>query len=169
MTEQKTTDRFRILALGVGNTLMTDEAAGPRALQAFEAQHGGIPGLTCLDVGTLSFTLAETIGAADALIVFDAARFRTAPGTVRRLEGAEMDAFVRSGSLSVHEVGLRDLLDMARLTGDLPPRRALIGIEPNEIGWGLELNAPVAAAMPAAVAAAVEVARRWRAEEEALA
>ncbi len=69
----------RTLALGVGNTLLTDEAAGPRALAAFAADLGDMPGLTCVDAGTLSFTLAETIGAADALIVFDAARLGGGP------------------------------------------------------------------------------------------
>jgi len=156
---------LRILALGVGNTLLSDEAAGPRALGLFRTQHGDLEGLRCLDAGTLSFTLAEEIGSADALIVFDAARFRTAPGTVRLLEGADMDVFVRSGSLSVHEVGLRDLLDMARMTGDLPRRRALIGIEPGEIGWGLELSTPVAAAIEDAADIAHEVATRWLREE----
>ena len=60
-----------------------------------------LEGLRCLDAGTLSFTLAEEIGSADALIVFDAARFRTAPGTVRLLEGADMDVFVIT-SYSIH-------------------------------------------------------------------
>lgn len=158
---------LRILALGVGNTLMTDEAAGPLAVQRFAAEHGAGLGVTCLDVGTLGFPLAAEIGAADALIVFDAARFHAAPGTVRALEGAEMDHFVRSGSLSVHEVGLRDLLDMARLTGDLPGLRALIGIEPGEIGWGLAPSAPVAEALPRAVAEAARIVRRWRTDHAA--
>lgn len=155
---------FRILVMGVGNTLMTDEAAGPAALQMFAARHGTLPGLRCLDAGTLSFPLAEEIGAAEALIVFDAARLHVAPGAVRLMEQAEMDDFVRSGVLSVHEVGLRDLLDMARITGDLPARRALIGIEPGEIGWGLAPSAPVAAALPEAVALAHDLALRWSAE-----
>jgi len=158
---------FKLLALGVGNTLLTDEAAGPRAVEMFESHHGKLPGLVCMDAGTLSFTLAADIGAADALIVFDAARLWVAPGTVKVLEGAEMDAFVLKGQLTVHEVGIKDLLDMARVTGDLPRRRALIAIEPQEIGWGLELSPAVRAAMPKAVEAARAVAERWIAEEAA--
>lgn len=155
---------LKILALGVGNTLLTDEAAGPLALRLFEERHGAALGVSCLDVGTLGFPLAEEIGAADALIVFDAARFGATPGTVRALEDAEMDHFVRAGSLSVHEVGLRDLLDMARLTDDLPARRALIGIEPGEIGWGLAPSDAIAAALPVAVEAARQIVARWQAE-----
>jgi len=150
-----------ILVMGVGNTLLTDEAAGPRALERFAIAADDLPNVTCLDAGTLSFTLAATIGAADALIVFDAARLGAAPGSVRLLEGAEMDAFVRSGKLTVHEVGITDLLDMARVTGDLPALRALIAIEPAEIGWGLSLSPAVEAALDGAVALARAQVGRW--------
>ncbi|WP_425074458.1 HyaD/HybD family hydrogenase maturation endopeptidase [Sagittula sp. S175] len=153
-----------ILALGVGNTLMTDEAAGPQAVRRLKAEAGDHPGLRCLDAGTLSFTLAEDIGAADALIVFDAARLKAAPGAVQCLEGQTMDDFIRSGKLTVHEVGLTDLLDMARMTGDLPARRALIAIEPAEIGWGLSLSPAVEQAMPEAIRLARTVIDRWTTE-----
>ena len=55
----------------------------------------------------------------------------------------------------------RDLLDMARITGELPRQRALVAIEPAEIGWGLELTPAVAAAMPDAARAARDVAQRF--------
>ena len=151
-----------LLVMGVGNSLLKDEAAGPRAVALFEARYGQQPNVSCLDAGTLSFTLAGTIGAADALIVFDAARLGATPGTVQALESEEMDAFVRSGKLTVHEVGLTDLLDMARMTGDLPARRALVAIEPAEIGWDLTLSPAVAAALDPAVAAARGIALRWQ-------
>ncbi len=154
----------RILILGIGNSIMSDEAAGIRAVEMFETLHGDDDDITCIDGGTLSFTLAEPIGAADELIVFDAAQFHSGAGTVRRLEGEEMDAFVRSGKLSVHEVGLADLFDMSRLSGDLPERRVLVGIEPETLGWGMELSPKVDAAIPQAVALAKEVLDRWNAE-----
>lgn len=147
--------------MGVGNTLMTDEAAGPRAMEAFRAIAGDLEGITFLDAGTLSFTLAETIASHDAIIVFDAARLHATPGTVQVLEGPAMDEFVRSGKLTVHEVGITDLLDMARITGELPTQRALVAIEPAEIGWGLEVSPAIAAAMPAAARAARAVAERF--------
>lgn len=154
----------KILVLGVGNTLLTDEAAGPRAVELFQTRHGAMAGVTCLDAGTLSFTLAETIGGADALVVIDAARLGGEPGTVQVMEGAEMDRFIRSGKLTVHEVGIADLLDMAVLTGDLPQRRALIAVEPAEIGWGLNLSPAVQAAMEGAVARAHDLVMRWSRE-----
>ncbi len=143
---------------------MSDEAAGVRALEVFDEVHGGTDDITCIDGGTLSFTLAGAIGESDRLVVFDAAQFHSGAGTVRQLEGAEMDAFVRSGKLSVHEVGLADLFDMSRLSGDLPERRVLVGIEPETLGWGMELSPKVAAAIPRAVELAKETLDRWQAE-----
>ncbi|MDV7145413.1 HyaD/HybD family hydrogenase maturation endopeptidase [Tropicimonas sp. TH_r6] len=154
----------RILILGIGNSIMSDEAAGIRALEMFEELHGQRDDVTCIDGGTLSFTLAEPIGAADQLVVFDAAQFHSGAGTVRHLEGEEMDAFVRSGKLSVHEVGLADLFDMSRLSEDLPTHRVLVGIEPETLGWGTDLSPKVAEAIPEAVRLAKATLDAWAAQ-----
>lgn len=49
---------------------------------------------------------------------------------------------------SVHEVGLLDLTDIARLTRPLPQIRALVVIQPPEFGWGDRPGEPVAACHP---------------------
>ncbi|MCA0044373.1 HyaD/HybD family hydrogenase maturation endopeptidase [Celeribacter litoreus] len=164
MDTAKHLGHLNVLVMGVGNSLLTDEAVGPQAIKRFQEAYGELLGVSLLDAGTLSFTLADEIGAADALIVFDAARLNATVGSVRVLEGKEMDDFVRSGKLTVHEVGLTDLLDMARMTGDLPARRALVAIEPAHVGWGLELSPAVEAAMPTAIQMAHDVLSRWNAE-----
>ena len=57
-------------------------------------------------------------------------------GAIAPFEGAAMDEFLRSTRRrTVHEVGLIDLLDMARLRDCLPPRRALLCIQPGRIDW----------------------------------
>jgi hydrogenase maturation protease len=73
-----------------------------------------------------------------------------------------MDEFLKSASCSVHEVGMRDLLDAARLTATLPARRALVGVQPDRVAWGEKLSPPVAAAVPAAVALARGILERWQ-------
>jgi hydrogenase maturation protease len=73
-----------------------------------------------------------------------------------------MDEFLRTARCSVHEVGVRDLLDVARLTGHLPERRAFVGVQPLETGWGELLSTPVTAALAEAVSAARAVLSGWR-------
>jgi hydrogenase maturation protease len=111
------------------------------------------PGLVrYLDGGTLSFTLAGPIAECRCLIVVDAAAMGDPPGTVRVFEGDAMDRQLRQHAKSVHEVSLADLLDIARLTDSLPPRRALVGVEPGLVDWGSELTPAVRAAIPEAMA-----------------
>ncbi len=74
-----------------------------------------------------------------------------------------MDAFLKTTRRrSVHEVGLIDLLDMARLHGCLPRQRALLCIQPQHIDWGETLSPHVAAALPDAVGQARATLQRWK-------
>ena len=149
------------LVLGIGNTLLTDEGAGIHALNLLQSEYPDIPNLTCLDGGTLSFTLATWIEDCDQFIVFDAAEFHQPTGTVRTLVGEDMDTFLGASKRSAHEVGLLDLMDIARLTGTLPAKRALIGIQAAEFGWGMQPSNLVQQALPIAVQEACALIGSW--------
>jgi hydrogenase maturation protease len=152
----------KTLILGLGNVLMTDEAAGPEVVRRLAAAHDGRDPIEFLDGGTLSFTLAVPIGECQQLIVVDAAAMGDPPGSVRVFEGEAMDNQLSHHANSVHEVSLADLFDMARLTDSLPRRRALIGIEPGIVDWGDALTPAVDAAIPEAMSRAQELLTRWR-------
>ena len=154
----------RTLILGLGNTLMTDEAVGVIVIRRLLAE-GGLGDVGLLDGGTLSFTLAAPIGDSPRLIVVDAAIMGEPPGTVRVFEDEAMDRQLSGIGKSVHEVSLMDLMDMARITDSLPQRRALVGVEPAVIEWGEELSPAVAAAVPLAIARIRELLQAWDAEE----
>ncbi len=153
---------MKILVLGIGNTLLSDEGVGIVAMRELEAQFGAREDMEFLDGGTLSFTLAVPISECTALLVIDAAELGSAPGTVRSFEGDEMDRFLgENRKSSVHEVGLLDLMSISLLTGHWPENRALIGVQPTLVGWGEELTPEVAAAMPEVCAAASEIIGRF--------
>jgi len=157
--------RVRALVLGVGNPLMSDDAVGLRVLEALAARPPALDGVEYLDAGTLGFLLLPRVEQCDALLALDAAQLQGAPGDVRVFEGAELDAFLRTPRCSVHELGLRDLLDAARLTGALPARCALVGVQPERVDWGELLSPAVAAAVPVAVAAARGIVEAWLARD----
>ena len=149
------------LILGIGNTLLSDEGAGIHALNLLQSSHPDLQNLTYIDGGTLSFTLAAYIEDCDNLVVFDAAELKAPPGTVRTMAGGVMDAFLGAARRSPHEVGLLDLFDIARLTESLPENRALIGIQPGSIEWGMSPTPAVAKGLPDAVEHAVELLGQW--------
>ena len=149
------------LILGIGNTLLCDEGAGVHALNLLQSTYPDLQNLTFIDGGTLSFTLAAYIEDCDNLVVFDAAELKAPPGTVRTMAGRAMDVFLGAARRSPHEVSLLDLFDIARLTECLPENRALIGIQPANIEWGMSPTPAVAKGLPVAVEHAVELLGQW--------
>lgn len=148
--------------LGIGNTLLSDEGVGVHVIRRLAEGHGDLSGVTYLDGGTLSFNLAGAIEDSDNLIVVDAAELDAPPGCVRTLVGEEMDRFIGRGKLaSVHEVNLADLMDMVRLRDRLPSHRALVGIQPEHMGWGDEPTSVVAKALPEAVSQVIALVESW--------
>lgn len=152
------------LVLGIGNTLLTDEGIGVYVLNALDqSEHESVQQAVKLDGGTLSFTLAGPIENCKQFIVIDAAELKARPGTVQVFENHDMDNYITSGNKrSVHEVSLADVLSIALLSGNLPEKRALVGIQPENIDWGDQPTDQVSAAIPVAVSEIESLLQRWK-------
>jgi hydrogenase maturation protease len=149
------------LVLGFGNVLLSDDGAGVRLAERLRSEMGS-EAAEFVDGGTLSFSLLSYLEAADSMLVLDAADLGSAPGTIGLFENESMDQFLKSSRRrTVHEVGLIDLLDMARLQGCLPRQRALLCIQPARIEWCEALSTPVADAMSEAGRQARLTLQRW--------
>ncbi|GFO70829.1 hydrogenase 2 maturation endopeptidase [Geomonas limicola] len=134
---------MNILVLGVGNLLMQDEGVGGRAIEELEKRFRIPPAVELLDGGTAGLELLNQLGCRDALIIVDAVQSGKAPGTVIRFEGDQVPAVFRR-KISPHQLGISDLLAAARLIDLLPKRLVLFGVQPAELGTGLELSSKVA-------------------------
>ncbi len=153
-----------ILVLGLGNILLTDEQVGVRVAEAVgRHEDAATLGIRALDGGTMGLTLLVDMEDADAMIVIDAANLGGSPGDVTVFEGAEMDHFLRTRGRNPHDIGLDDMLDGLRLRGAVPERRALVGVQPEDMQVGEAMTPAVAAAVDEAVAAVMGLARRWMA------
>ncbi|MGD2062415.1 MAG: HyaD/HybD family hydrogenase maturation endopeptidase [Nitrospirota bacterium] len=150
------------LVLGIGNTLLTDDGAGVHTIFHLRRTQDEATDVRYVDGGTLSFVFMEEIEGAGALVVIDAAELNAPPGTIRRFEGRGMDEFLRAGRRSAHEVGLADILELARLRGWSLPRRALVAIQPQHLGWGDAPSPSVARAIPEAAELVVRLVEGWR-------
>ena len=150
-----------IAVVGIGNNLLQDDGAGIHVLAHFEKHHSNLD-VDCLDAGTVGLALMDRLTNLHGLIAVDAMRLGKPPGTVTVLEGEDMDAHLRNHHGSVHELGLSDILDGLRLCDDLPPNRALVGIEPECMDWGTEPTDRVAVAIPRATARIRDLIDAWR-------
>jgi len=152
-----------ILVLGLGNTLLTDEAVGVRVVEHLQDNPlNGNTGLTLMDGGTMGLTLLVAMEDADAMIVVDAALLGQSPGAVRVFEGPDMDHFLRHRGRSPHDIGLDDIMDGLRLREAVPEHRALVGIQPAVLTVGEHLTPDVQAALPKAAEAIRGLIASWQ-------
>ncbi|MEN8216119.1 MAG: HyaD/HybD family hydrogenase maturation endopeptidase [Pseudomonadota bacterium] len=134
---------MKVLVLGIGNLLLSDEGIGVHAVNALLRDYQIPEGVEVIDGGTSGMELLTFIAKADHLIILDAVKTGQAPGTLIRLDGEQVPTFFRT-KVSPHEIGLSDVLAAAHLTGEQPDNLTLFGIEPANLELGLELSDKVA-------------------------
>jgi hydrogenase maturation protease len=151
-------DRTPLLVLGLGNTLLEDDGVGGAAIARLLDCYDVPEGVRVLDGGTLGLSLLPYLEDADAVILVDAIRADAAPGTLVRLEGDEVAPAVAT-RLSVHQVGVADLLDGARWLDRYPSRVVLLGVVPGSMRLSTVLTPSVEASVPDLVDSVVDEAR----------
>ena len=134
-----------ILVMGVGNYLMGDEGIGVHIIQ--EMAKLDLPDqVDILDGGTGGFSLLGCFESYPVIIFVDATIDGKAPGTVSVIRPRFASDF--PNALSVHDVGLKDMVEAVYLM-DTVPDIYLITISIEELKpMTLELSEPVFDAIP---------------------
>lgn len=148
-----------LLILGLGNVLCGDDGLGAAAVSRLARERVLPPGVGVRDGGTLGLALMPLLEAARDVILVDAVQADAPPGTLVRLEGDEVPAAALE-RLSVHQVGVADLLGALAWRGRMPRRLVLLGLVPETLELGLGRSPAVEASVPALVAAVVDEAER---------
>ena len=143
--------RATTLVLGLGNLLLRDDGFGVHVIQALERERSPDDTIAIRDGGTIGLALLSEIEDSDSLIVVDAMEMGAEPGTLRVLEGADMDNQLKGKKRTAHEVALADLMAAAMLSGKEPRRRVLVAAQPGSTDLGMEPGPEVGAAIPLAV------------------
>ncbi len=165
-------DRGSLLILGLGNVICGDDGLGVAAVERLRRRYLLPPGVRALDGGTLGLTLLGEFEGVDNVILVDAVRIDAPPGTPVRLDGKAVETAARE-RLSVHQIGVADLLDALRLLGAFPQRLVLLGMVPHTLELGLgrspEVEAGIEGLIEAIAAEALGMGfplRRRRDDEE---
>lgn len=152
----------RVLILGIGNVLWADEGFGVRAVELLASRYRFGPQVRLLDGGTQGIYLLDQVRWAEVLVVFDAVDYGLAPGTLQRVEGAEVPRFLGAKKMSLHQTGFQEVLSAADLLGAYPETLALIGCQPLDLeDWGGPLTEPVRAAIDPALEVALAILAEW--------
>lgn len=132
----------RILILGIGNTIMSDDGVGAKVVQELQREYRFPTEVDVVDGGTLGLSLLPLLEGRSHVIVIDAVETGKQPGFCVRLVGEELPSALET-KLSPHQMGLKDLLAAAQLLGHPLPELVLIGVQPKSLAVGAELTAEV--------------------------
>ncbi len=138
---------MRIVVLGIGNILLTDEGVGVRTIEALERDYVLPPEVEVIDGGTCGMEMLEQLENLDGLIVVDCVRANQPPATPILLKGDDVPVFFKT-KLSPHQVSLSDVLASLEFTGRAPKAIAIVGMQPVSMNLGMELSPEVAARLP---------------------
>lgn len=134
----------KTLVLGVGNLLLSDDGVGIHTIQRLQAAHIFPEEVQVVDGGTCGLDLLQFLEGIERLIIVDAAQMNQPPGTVVRLEGEQVPAYLALKT-SPHEIGLPELLFAAKLTNIYPAHVVVFGVQPASLETHLGLTPAVEA------------------------
>ena len=149
----------KIVIMGIGNWLMSDDGVGVHAAQALALDPP--PGARVVDAGTDVLSALSFLEGAARVLLIDAVRGGGEPGAVRRLTEGDLSS-PGSGS-TAHTVSL--LAGRHLLPPGAPwPEFLILGVEPATLAYGMELSPAVAAALPRVTRLSREIVESWRTE-----
>jgi hydrogenase maturation protease len=152
----------KILICGLGNKLKGDDGIGPFVVEELE-RRALPPDVDLIDFGTSGFKCALEIGRYDKVIFIDAIEAGEQPGQIHRIRLKKEDLLdspsLSSFAISLHESDLEKILATAALLNNYPREVVVIGCEPKDISFGLDLSREAKQAINKIIALALEEAR----------
>lgn len=147
------------VVVGVGNTILSDDGVGVHAARLLLCDSRVPAGVTILDGGTLGLKLLPYVSDASRVLFLDAVNSGAAPGTPIRMTAREL--LDTSSGLSVHQLGVADLIAALTLVSTRQQDIVVLGVQPANTDWGTSLSSDVEAALTWLVDAALMQLNLW--------
>lgn len=136
----------KIMVMGVGNILLSDEGLGVRFLD--ELAKNALPAnVELLEGGTAGLELVHLIQDVDFLIIIDALNANAEPGALFRFQPEDLQIIPKQYEVSFHQIGIVEVLTMANVLGKAP-KTLIFGIQPKSLEWGLEISPEIEVLFP---------------------
>lgn len=148
---------------GLGNILLRDEGVGVRVAEAIRERYSFSPHVEVIDGGTLGLDLLPLIEGKDQVLIIDAVDFGKEPGHIAVLTDDQIPA-VLAAKMSVHSIGLSDVLFAAKLLDITPRKMCLVGIQPESLDVGLDITDCVSDRIEQLIALSIKKLQDWNIE-----
>ena len=132
--------------LGVGNSLQIDDGVGVHAVAELLKMDWPAE-VEIVDGGVAGLDLIAIIDQREYVIVLDAIDAGHKPGTVFRFTPEDIENQTARYD-SLHQIGLLETIQMAKLTGSAPKHTVILGVQPEKVDWGMELTETIRACVP---------------------
>lgn len=144
----------KIIVLGVGNELLSDEGVGVHTVKELSRKKLP-PEVEVIDGGTDGFSLINIIVEADRLILIDCVKGGSKPGTIYKFNIKDAPSCSDKFKTSVHQISILEVINLSGLIGKIP-ETTVIGVEPQSISTGMELSQQVKAKIPRVIELVLE-------------
>ncbi len=128
-----------IALLGLGNILLRDEGVGVHIVQSVEKNYTFFPPISIIDGGTSGTDLLPVFEENRKILIVDAVNFEKEPGYIQLLLNDDIFQQLTT-KLTMHHIGLADVLSTSKLLEYTHEEICLVGIQPEIIDTGLELS-----------------------------
>lgn len=136
----------KILVMGVGNLLLSDEGLGVQFLT--ELKDAKLPeNVELLDGGTAGMDLIYLIQDVDFMIIIDAVNAHSEAGALFRFLPDKTNIFPDEVQVSFHQVGIVDILALAGIVGNAP-QTLIYGVQPKCMELSMDLTDEIKAVFP---------------------
>jgi hydrogenase maturation protease len=140
---------YNVLILGIGNILQSDEGLGVHVANYITRNIKLPDGVEVIDGGTAGFDLIPLMSGREKIIIVDALKIDDEPGSIYRFKPE--DAVRSRATISLHEIGITEIIDMLRLLGE-NPEIEIIGVVPEDISTlHMDISTSVRRSIPLAV------------------
>lgn len=147
-------DEMKVRVIACGNPFMGNDAAGLSVMAFLREKH---PEIDVVDGGNGGLGLIPLMEGYDRIVIVDATSGMGEIGKVQIFYGIPSTGIT---SLSLHELGVPEVLAMARVLG-IAPEITIVGIEGGQMpGFSGEMDPAVRAAIPEACRIVAEEVRR---------
>ena len=135
----------RIVVLGLGNRLMSDEGVGSHIVERFQTQADKYPLVDFIDAGTGGMSILHRIKDHEKAVIIDCAYMKTKPGTIKKFRPDEVKSVKKLAHHSLHDVDVLKIIELSKQLDQCPDKIVIFGIEPEKIEQSYELSSSITA------------------------